>query len=748
MDARVVSGGRLQYADSAASDARTPRRLAVRRWIRAVALAAALLTIGWALADARFRDAEGAFTGLLVFPLSAGVGLAVAGLAVATEWQRAALWCGLALVGQAACLQLINAGWQLRYQHYKAPADVLATVSPLVWGLIVAQALVVTVALVARWAGIRAWIRAHVRPWQLALVASVFLVCTATVSEDVGFYLRELAFAGAVQTVQLANLTLVAMALPASGLRGLRPWLERLVGAPDDRVQPGAPGRTVIAAALGVVVVSALLNVLAYDRHPHVPDEVVYLTHAAFFAHGALTMPAPAVPEGFEVYLMEVMGDRWYPVPPPGWPAVLALGVLLGAPWLVNPVLAGINVLLGYVLLRELYPPRVARLAVLLLAVSPWYLFLGMSFMTHMLALTCALLATLGVAWARRTGRATWAWGGGLALGTISLIRPLEAVAVAALLGLWALGVGGARLRLAATTGLVVGALITGALGLLYNHALTGDPLQFPINAYTDRLFGPNVNAYGFGPDRGMGWAFDPYPGHSARDALINSNLNVSTLNTELFGWSIGSLLPLAVLVAFERLRRSDRLMAAAMATIYGLHFFFYFSGGPDFAARYWFLMVIPLVVLAARGCEVLAARAGGQHADADVRVYAALAVVCLMALVTFLPWRALDKYHMFRGMRPDVRALAHDYAFGSSLVLIRGNQHPDYDSAMVYNPVDLRAAAPIYAWDRDARTRTRLLAAYADRPVWLVDSPSITGRAFEVVAGPMAAGDLLQGEK
>ena len=45
---------------------------------------------------------------------------------------------------------------------------------------------------------------------------------------------------------------------------------------------------------------------------------------------------------------------------------------------------------------------------------------------------------------------------------------------------------------------------------------------------------------------------------------------------------------------------RSDWLMLTVIATVVVAHFFYYFSGGPDFGARYWFLIVVPLVVLAA----------------------------------------------------------------------------------------------------------------------------------------------------
>ena len=363
--------------------------------------------------------------------------------------------------------------------------------------------------------------------------------------------------------------------------------------------------------------------------------------------------------------------------------------------------------------------------------------------MTHIFSLTCALLATLGVIYARRTGKTLWAISSGFALGFISLVRPLEAVAMAGLLGLWAIGFGGKRLKLSGIIGLILGSIIIGSLGLAYNRALTGDPFKFPINEYSNEHFGPNSNDYGFGPDRGMGWALDPNPGHSPFDALVNTNLNVSTLNTELFGWSIGSFLFIAMFLVFGKYKQSDYLMFAVILIIYLLHFFYYFSGGPDFSARYWFLMFVPLIVLTARGIESLTSNINDQNEKATL--YIVILALFLLTVINFLPWRAIDKYHNFRDMRPDIRYLLEDNDFGKSLILVRGNQHPDFDSTMIYNPLDFEAYAPIFAWDRDSETRRKLLSHYKDRPIWIINSPSLTKRGFEIVAGPLTAEDILK---
>ena len=132
------------------------------------------------------------------------------------------------------------------------------------------------------------------------------------------------------------------------------------------------------------------------------------------------------------------MGSRMgsgYALTPPGWPAMLAVGMRLGAPWLVNPILGGVNVLLAYLLIWGLYNRHTARLAVLLLAVSPWFVFMAMNFMTHTFSLTCALASVVLVQHARRTGAMIWAALAGVALGVGSIIRPLDGLIMALLVG-------------------------------------------------------------------------------------------------------------------------------------------------------------------------------------------------------------------------------------------------------------------------------------------------------------------------
>jgi hypothetical protein len=364
---------------------------------------------------------------------------------------------------------------------------------------------------------------------------------------------------------------------------------------------------------------------------------------------------------------------------------------------------------------------------------------MAMSYMTHTVSMTCALLAFVGVAKARRTGSIRWALIAGFGAGAGTLIRPLDGLIAGALTAAWAIGIGGKRLRLPALAALGVATVLTAAVSLPYNKMLIGAPLGSPLMRYVDERYGVGRGAYWFGANRGLGWPTDAYPGHTPFESLINAELNGSSLNVELLGWSTGSLALFALLVFSGGIRDRDYLMLAAIAAVVLAYVPYWGNGGGDFGARYWYIALVPCVALSARGLERLENWLGSDRRN-DTRATAAVAALCALALLNYLPWRSLDKYYHYLRMRPDVRELARVHGFGRSLVLIRGENFPDYASAAVYNPIDLKADATVYAWDSDPSVRAQVLRAFADRPVWILEGPSITHAGYRIAAGPLNA--------
>ena len=651
-----------------------------------------------------------------------------------TAWRSSVFWAAWLVLGHIAALQLVLQGSSQRFPHLRTWESLVAAPSLLPSVLLLAQAISVLVGLSRARATIAATFQT-LRGWRGLFLLGAIFVLSATVAKNPVHYVQELVLSTALQLVMIGNALLLGLSLPGSV--GSTPGA---LFAAEGEGRPSWARSALWAGALVALLGCLLLSVFAYQRHPHVPDELAYLIQAKMFAEGRLWLPLPPVTEGFVVDLMIFEPDRWYSTFAPGWPALLALGTLLGAAWLVNPILTAVNVLLIDIALRHWIDGRTSVLAALLYAVSPWTLFLGMSFMSHAFTLTCALAAVIAIGKMRAGGSLAWAALAGAGIGLVGITRPLDGLALSIPLGLWALIQRG-RLHLVRAGLVTVLTAAVGSLVLVYNRALTGDAGTFPVMKFWDGAAGAGVNALGFGPNRGYGPnGLDPLAGHGPLDVVLNANLNLTQLNVDLFGWGIASLLPLLWLLVRGRVRRGDWLLLGFSVWVVAVQSLYYFSGGADFGARYWYLVAAPLYALSARGLQELASFLGG----AERRIAAVVATLVVVAMVGFVPWRAADRYRGYRGMDASVRVFAESEEFGRSLVLIRGRRHPDYASAVLYNPTDLQADVPIYAWARTQETVNRLLWEYRDRPVWVIDGPTQTGGGFRLAAGPLSADELL----
>ncbi|MGL4279583.1 MAG: glycosyltransferase family 39 protein, partial [Albidovulum sp.] len=210
------------------------------------------------------------------------------------------------------------------------------------------------------------------------------------------------------------------------------------------QVRPPMTGMTRITPILPAfvtVVAAAALSWYGFERMPHVEDEVAYLFQARTFASGALTLPAPpeAAQPGLEYYLLEVKDGRWFSATQPGWPLVLALGVLAGVPWLLNPLLAGLSVLLAYDITRRRAGTDAGDLVALMMATSPWLITAAASLMPHTLTLTLILFAWWLILRAEDSGKgaARAMILAGLSMGLILAARPMDGLVMGVLTGLW-----------------------------------------------------------------------------------------------------------------------------------------------------------------------------------------------------------------------------------------------------------------------------------------------------------------------
>ena len=668
---------------------------------------------------------------------------------------RAAILGGALLLGGAGQLGLTQPLW-LSYLRIRSH-EIGAGLNPLFAGFVAIEAAVLGMLFLRSSAESRCAVFACLR--RLPRAAIPLLILAAGSAQAMEFLPRGRLRSFAVQSGAVFALTVLHLSVLAAVGKAVAASFRRTVGpdgpAADSLDSRSAPSihavteafehsrnesgsrRAAILAAVFATCLSGVLAHAALDAVPHIPDEVAYIFQAETFAGGALDgTPLPDA-EAMKAYCVEAKADRTFAVTPPGWPAVLALGVQAGLPWFVNPLLAGIAVLLAHALLRRLAGGAAADLAAILLATSPWLLFVSATYMTHAVSLALFAAGWLGVEHAARRRSFVAAFFGGAAVGYLFLVRPLDGLLVGAMLGLRALGVAGDRLRWIDVVALGVGFFAVAVWIFPYNAHYTGGLLSTPINEYIDRLWYPGANRLGFGPDVGnppKSWlALDPTPGHGPIDVLYNTNHNLYCLNTELFGWPGGGLALFGLGAAFRKRRRTDgERLALWMLSVLGVGYSLYwFSGGPDFGPRYWYLMILPLVLLASAairdvvsgleslGASPLAARKG-------VRAAAFLAIG--FGVMVFVPWRVVAKYREYRGWHADYAQIAAEPASAGKLFVVKtagDGDDADWLSARFLNsPFCGRSdsprerARPVFVRDLGEDSLAVLRRAFPDRPV------------------------------
>lgn len=417
-----------------------------------------------------------------------------------------------------------------------------------------------------------------------------------------------------------------------------------------------------LALALGALAIYATVASRVFSRVPISIDELVQLVQAKTFASGRLWQPASPTPEFFSILNMVDSNGRYYGQFPPGGPGMLALGVLVGAPWLVGPVCGALAVAAFWSYVRVVEPRReVAVGAAVLFAIAPFAVFMSGSHMNHVPTLMWLIvaMATMARAMASSGPAPGFAFLNGLALGCAATIRPVDAFAFALPAGVWyvsnALG-DRARWRDAVASGL--GVAIPAAAMLWVNAHTTGKPL----------LFGYQVL---WGQSHDLGFHRAPWGmAHTPARGLELINLYFLRLQTYLFESSIPSLIPfLGALFLTRKVDRFDRYLLATAALVLGLYFA-YWHDGFIFGPRFVFPLLPMLALWTARFPRLIRERFGPGF---SYRVtWYGFAVAAALAAFVSIPGRAREYARSFVPMRLDYIAPARLGHVDNALIFVR----------------------------------------------------------------------------
>ena len=452
----------------------------------------------------------------------------------------------------------------------------------------------------------------------------------------------------------------VILALASRRIGGL--WDDGGWGRIAERLDPRRPGRAVLLALLAAAAYATLARLVLAGR-PLLIDEIVEVWQARVFASGHLWVPSTGHPELFGAMHIVDHAGRVFSQFPAGGPAMLALGSLIHAEWLVDPAFAALGLWWWSRVLRSTGEPLpVATGAFLLLAFAPFALFMSASHMNHVTTLTWTLAGMAGLAAvvASERPRPGLALLLGLAFGIAATIRPVDALAFGAPAGLWLFARAVRdRTRALECAAAAAGMALPIALQLWINAQTTGHPLQFGYTLL-------------WGKDHGLGFHAAPWGDpHTPARGLELINIYLLHLQSYFLETPFPSLLPaLAVLAFGPRLRPFDRYLATSGALLLGLYWAYWHNGfylGP----RFVYPLLPVLALWTARFGAMLAERTGRDGLPVRIWVHTAV-VSAILAVVLNIPIRARQYRYAFLSVRQPLEEFAQAQGVHDALVLVR----------------------------------------------------------------------------
>lgn len=320
----------------------------------------------------------------------------------------------------------------------------------------------------------------------------------------------------------------------------------------------------ILGAALSFAVALA-----AIEFHPLTEDEKTYLFQAKLLLSGHLTVALPPEAAAFyQPFIVEAADGRWSGQYFWAQPALLALGQLVGLPWLIPPLEVGVAVFFSGLLAEEYSGDRRAGvLAALLAATSPLLVMTGGTLHNASLATACSAAALWGLVRLVRGSSCCAVIALGLSTGIALHNRLLDHAALLAGAGAVALyaerrSLGAFVRRLLPAIGIVAPFL---ALHPLINRAISGDFRRSGYYLFNDRH---DWTTMGFG----LGPFSHPHTPAIAATKTFTALARVAFFVT---GTPFALLLPAAQVAGF--VRGGGRAMAPlAPLAVYVVAYFFY----------------------------------------------------------------------------------------------------------------------------------------------------------------------------
>lgn len=512
-------------------------------------------------------------------------------------------------------------------------------------------------------------------------------------------------------------------------------------------------------ACLAAFIIPLSLRLTILHESPVADDEGAYRFGAELLATGRLWVDSPALKLFFDQNFM-INDGRLYPAYFLGWPALLAPGIWLQAPSLLNPVLSALTVPALMLSLSHYVGPHWVRAGVVLFISSP---LLQIGAATQLSHTSCFMAVAWALAMHTRLqefpNRLIYHAGLGLALSLAFCVRPQAAVSLGLPLVIaWCLVLASsvsAEQRFRAVGAFVVSATMLLVPFFLALWAQNGAPWRTGYTRSAEYLFENDFRFSTFTCDL-AGFRFDvPAVG------VIQTVFGLLRLNFDLFGWP--SSLALLAFAPYSATKRTRVLWSMVVAYL-AFHLFQRDWGIDTFGPTHAFELSLPVLILTVIGFRNLSERRApksGRAAQGEnwrVLAPALLAALIITAWIGFVPVRLFAAHqitsHLDKALSAPQRAGIHDavifapWPFAPAcdgvprhFVFFRPTNDPDLRNDILWvNHINvfenrrLMETLPgrtgyIMSWTSDCRVNLRPLSTATPEntppgPTWITDWP------------------------
>ncbi len=539
-------------------------------------------------------------------------------------------------------------------------------------------------------------------PGLIVLIAGSFTLRLSASSPEHVLWLDSLRLLVSRISPLVGLLTIVAAWRPKANVEVLLAPVRRWMSLPR--------ATYVLGASLLAFAATFLMVRFGYTCMPRSYDGIANIFQAMIFASGRLTLPPPPHPTAFLNFGV-IQEPGWCSHYPPGYSAVLSIGLLLGSAWLVNPILTALSVPAIERIAHRFFGKPTASLSVLIFALSPFVPIVGASFRNH--ALSLFLLAWSTALFLDSPRRRNMIVLSGFVGGMALLTRPYTAF-------LWYsglfLGAGLHRPKLIwqKLWPFALGAIPGLIASILYNLLQTGGSLAPPpVHLYGEEF------GLGFGP-RILG-------DHTFLRAISFTTTRLEGIGRMILGWPFPVvLLPIAVaILGGWRSALKTRLWPVLLPPVclllgYASFWHLEFVHGP----RFIYSALITLAPLIAHSMYILPRKIhnilpSGQQESVRPMLAAAVLLSVLYSLILTWP-TVINIYGDHYGCQVDLLDLAKTLPPGEKLIFFSpiSPTTPDYGWGFLLNDPGLDGEF-VVAIDGGAEQNSEIMGLFPNRQVY-----------------------------